>query len=49
MIVHFDEPEAVMFHVVESSEGETARGDYTGVMPGVVRPILKWESKVETA
>jgi len=44
MIVHFDEPEAVMFHVVESSEGETARGDYTGVMPGVVRPILKWET-----
>ena len=47
MIVHFDEPDAVMFHVVESSEGETARGDYTGVMPGVVRPILKWETKAE--
>jgi len=47
MIVHFDEPDAVMFHVVESSEGETARGDYTGVMPGVVRPILKWETRAE--
>jgi hypothetical protein len=33
-----------MFHVVESSEGETARGDYTGVMPGAIRPILKWET-----
>ena len=44
MIVHFDEQEAVMFHVVESSEGETARGDYTGVMPGAIRPILKWET-----
>jgi len=44
MIVHFDEPDAVMFHVVESSEGETARGDYTGVMPGAIRPILKWET-----
>jgi lipopolysaccharide transport system ATP-binding protein len=40
--VHFDEHEAVAFHVVDSMEGDTARGDYGGPLSGVVRPILKW-------
>jgi lipopolysaccharide transport system ATP-binding protein len=43
--VHFVEPDAVSFNVVDSFEGDAARGDYGGPMPGVVRPILDWETK----
>ncbi|MBK8277198.1 MAG: hypothetical protein IPK92_15600 [Nitrospira sp.] len=39
---HCDYPEAVAFHVTESNEGITARGDYTGDIPGKIRPLLKW-------
>lgn len=39
---HCDYPEAVAFQIVESNEGITARGDYTGKMEGAVRPLLKW-------
>jgi len=40
-----DCPEAVAFHVTESREGITARGDYTGEIGGVIRPLLKWTTK----
>jgi lipopolysaccharide transport system ATP-binding protein len=45
MKVHFYEPDAVAFHVVDSLEGGSARGDYAGPLPGPVRPLLKWETK----
>jgi lipopolysaccharide transport system ATP-binding protein len=38
--VHFEAPEAVAFTVVEAENGQTARGDYTGHIPGLVRPLL---------
>jgi lipopolysaccharide transport system ATP-binding protein len=44
--VHLDEPDAIAFTVVEASEGITARGDYAGHIPGVIRPML--ESHTET-
>lgn len=44
MEVHFVEWDAVSFNVVDSLEGETARGDFGGRMPGAVRPVLEWES-----
>jgi len=43
--VHFVESDAVSFNVIDSFEGDAARGDYGGVLPGVVRPILDWETK----
>jgi lipopolysaccharide transport system ATP-binding protein len=43
--VHFVESDVVSFNVIDSFEGDAARGDYGGVMPGVVRPILDWETK----
>jgi lipopolysaccharide transport system ATP-binding protein len=43
--VHFVESDAVSFTVIDSFEGDAARGDYGGPMPGVVRPILDWETK----
>jgi len=43
--VHFYERDVVAFRVVDSLEAGTARGDYGGPMPGVVRPVLKWETE----
>jgi lipopolysaccharide transport system ATP-binding protein len=35
----------VAFLVADSLEGDSARGDWTGHMPGVVRPMLKWTTR----
>jgi lipopolysaccharide transport system ATP-binding protein len=40
--VHFHERDAVAFHVVDSMDGDSARGDYGGSIPGVIRPLLNW-------
>jgi lipopolysaccharide transport system ATP-binding protein len=45
VFVHFHEPEAVAFQVVDSLDGDSARGDYAGVMPGVFRPLLQWDTQ----
>ena len=47
MNVHFDEPDVVAFQVIDSTDGDSARGDYAGPHPGVVRPLLKWETTYE--
>ena len=44
MRVHFNAVEVVGFDVVDSIEGDTARGDFVGKMEGVIRPILDWET-----
>ncbi len=48
-IAHCLEDNAVAFRVVESLEGTTARGDYGGRMPGVVRPLLAWQTELMPA
>jgi lipopolysaccharide transport system ATP-binding protein len=45
--VHFYERDAVAFQVVDSLDGDSARGDYTGTFPGIVRPILNWTTQVK--
>ncbi len=40
---------AVAFLVADSLKGDSARGDWTGHMPGVVRPMLKWTTKYSPA
>ncbi len=40
--VHFFEREAVAFQVLDSLDGNSARGDYAGPYPGVIRPALRW-------
>jgi lipopolysaccharide transport system ATP-binding protein len=45
VVVHFYERDAVAFQVVDSLDGDSARGDYGGPMPGAVRPLLKWETQ----
>jgi lipopolysaccharide transport system ATP-binding protein len=48
MTVHVFERDAVSFRVVDTLEGGSARGDYAGQMPGVVRPILEWTTRLES-
>jgi lipopolysaccharide transport system ATP-binding protein len=45
MIRRFHEREAIAFHVVDSTEGDSVRGDHGGHLGGVVRPFLKWETE----
>jgi lipopolysaccharide transport system ATP-binding protein len=42
--VHFFERDALSFLVVDSLIDTTTRGDWSGVMPGVVRPKLSWKT-----
>lgn len=46
MNVHFSERDAVVFFVNDSFDSDSARGDYGGLMSGVVRPLLSWETKI---
>ena len=43
-IMQFVERQAVAFMVIDSCEGDSARGDYAGPLRGVVRPLLKWNT-----
>jgi lipopolysaccharide transport system ATP-binding protein len=46
--VHLQERETVAFSVLDSLEGDSMRGDYAGVLPGVVRPDLDWETEFKS-
>lgn len=46
-IVHAYERNAVAFQVVDSPAGDSARGDYVGPMPGLVRPLLSWTTETK--
>jgi lipopolysaccharide transport system ATP-binding protein len=43
--VQFREPEAVSFQIVDTLSGISARGDYTGRLDGVMRPLLQWKTE----
>jgi lipopolysaccharide transport system ATP-binding protein len=47
--VHVYEKDAVAFQVIDSLDGDSARGDYAGPMPGVVRPLLEWTTHFDAA
>jgi len=42
LTIQFAAENAVGFHVIDSLEPDGARGDWTGRMGGVVRPMLEW-------
>ena len=44
-ILYVHEENAVAFQVVDSTAGDSARGDYVGPMPGLVRPLLDWTTE----
>jgi len=43
--LHFFEPDVIAFHVMDSLDGDSARGDYAGHIPGVIRPLLRWTNR----
>ncbi|WP_298819564.1 ABC transporter ATP-binding protein [Chloroflexus sp.] len=43
-VKQFAERDAVAFQVIDSLEGDSARGDWAGNLSGVVRPILPWST-----
>jgi homopolymeric O-antigen transport system ATP-binding protein len=43
--VQFYEPDVVTFQVIDSLDGDSARGDYVGEMHGIVRPMLQWSTQ----
>lgn len=45
-IFQFYEDHAVAFQVVDSMEEDSARGDWAKPMAGVVRPLLKWSTRL---
>ncbi len=46
VVVHFYERDAVAFQIIDSMDGDSARGEFAGPMPGVVRPLLEWSTRV---
>jgi len=44
-ILQFHERDVVAFQVIDSLDGNSARGDWAGVWPGIVRPLLKWQTQ----
>ena len=46
-ILHARAANAVAFQVLDEPGGVSARGDYVGPMPGVVRPLLEWDTRAE--
>ncbi len=43
-ILQFSESQILAIQIVDSIEGNTARGDWTGKMGGAVRPLLEWKT-----
>jgi lipopolysaccharide transport system ATP-binding protein len=46
--LHAREPNAIAFQVFDDEGAGTARGDYVGPLPGVIRPLLDWTTRPET-
>lgn len=45
VIVHAHERGILTFQVTDPAEGDSARGNYAGPLPGVVRPLLQWTTR----
>jgi lipopolysaccharide transport system ATP-binding protein len=43
--LHAHAPRAIGFRVVDTGTGDSARGDFHGRWPGVVRPLLEWRTR----
>lgn len=43
-LIHFHELDAVAFNVTDPMNGKSARGNYVSSFPGIVRPILNWDT-----
>jgi lipopolysaccharide transport system ATP-binding protein len=45
-VLHVQEPNVVTFQVVDHQHKDSARGDYVGPIPGIIRPMLIWTTGV---
>lgn len=45
----FVERDAIAFMVYDPMEGDSARGDFAGIMIGVMRPLLNWETEFQAS
>ena len=43
-VVHAHAPKCVGFQIVDRQHKDSARGDYVGPLPGLIRPLLEWET-----
>ena len=46
MGVQFEVVDAVAFQVIDTHDGNSARGDWVGDVHGVMRPLLQWNSRL---
>lgn len=46
-VKHFLVAEAIAFQVIDSLDGNSARGDFSGHMRGTIRPLLKWDTQFD--
>ncbi len=44
LVMQFYERQVVAFSVIDTCEGDSARGDFAGKLRGVVRPLLEWDT-----
>jgi lipopolysaccharide transport system ATP-binding protein len=44
-VVHVYERDVLAFQVIDSLDGNSARREYAGHMPGVIRPLLRWTTQ----
>ncbi|MCD6347482.1 MAG: ABC transporter ATP-binding protein, partial [Bacteroidales bacterium] len=45
-VKQFSENSVVAFNVLDNFDGNSARGDYARNMPGIVRPLLNWNTQL---
>ena len=43
--VHFHERDCIAFNMIDNQINSPTRGEYVGSLPGIIRPLMKWESK----
>lgn len=48
MHMHFRVKDAIAFQLIDTVEGDSARGDFIGDLDGAIRPLLEWNTSFET-
>jgi lipopolysaccharide transport system ATP-binding protein len=46
-LIHFHERDSIAFNMIDKQTESPTRGDYVGSLPGIIRPLLIWESKIK--
>ena len=47
VVKHIDERDVLAFQVIDSFAGDSVRGKYSGTIPGVIRPLLRWTNEFQ--